>query len=230
MIRLDHVSHRYGARDVLHDLNLDLSEHRIGVVGSNGCGKSTLARLCNGLILPSSGAVSVEGHDTAKDSSAVRSLVGFVFQDPDLQIIMPTVGEDLAFSLRPHRLPKAEVAKRVDQWLHAYGLQSHRDHPAHLLSGGQKQLLAIAAVLIAEPQVVIFDEPTTLLDLANKRRIMDIVLRLDQQVIVVTHDLEFLTDFDRVIVLDQGRVVCDDRPQPALAHYRRLALGEPPVC
>ena len=226
MIRFDSVSHSYGQRQVLNEITLDLAEHRIGVVGGNGSGKSTLARLCNGLVVPTKGRVSVRGHDTVRELPEVRRLVGFVFQDPDLQIIMPTVGEDLAFSLRPARLPKAEVEARVDLWLDKYGLSDHKDHPAHLLSGGQKQLLAIAAILITEPQILIFDEPTTLLDLKNKRRIMDVVTSLDQQVVVVTHDLEFLTDFDRVIVLDEGRVVDDDSPRPALDAYRRLVLDD----
>ncbi|MCL2470534.1 MAG: energy-coupling factor ABC transporter ATP-binding protein [Propionibacteriaceae bacterium] len=223
MIRIDQVSHWYGERLVLDQISLDLTQHRIGVIGGNGSGKSTLARLCNGLVLPTQGHVSVNGHDTARDLPKVRAQVGFVFQDPDLQIIMPTVAEDLAFSLRPARLPKQEVAARVGLWLDKYGLQDHRDHPAHLLSGGQKQLLAIAAILITDPQILVFDEPTTLLDLRNKRRVMDIVSSLDQQVIVVTHDLDFLSDFDRVIVLDAGRVVADDTPEPALDAYRRLA-------
>ncbi|MCL2482973.1 MAG: energy-coupling factor ABC transporter ATP-binding protein [Propionibacteriaceae bacterium] len=223
MIHIDQVSHWYGERLVLDQISLNLTQHRIGIVGGNGSGKSTLARLCNGLVLPTRGHVSVNGHDTARSLPAVRSQVGFVFQDPDLQIIMPTVAEDLAFSLRPAHLPKPEVAALVDLWLDKYGLQDHRDHPAHLLSGGQKQLLAIAAILITDPQILVFDEPTTLLDLRNKRHVMDIVSSLDQQVIVVTHDLDFLSDFDRVIVLDEGRVVADDIPAPALDAYRRLA-------
>jgi len=226
MIRLDSVSHSYGQRQVLNEITLDLAEHRIGIVGGNGSGKSTLARLCNGLVVPTKGRVTVCGHDTVRELPQVRRLVGFVFQDPDLQIIMPTVAEDLAFSLRPARLPKQEVEARVDLWLDKYGLASHKDHPAHLLSGGQKQLLAIAAILITDPQIVIFDEPTTLLDLRNTRRVMDVVSGLDQQVVVVTHDLEFLTGFDRVIVLDQGRVVTDDSPGAALAAYRRLVLSD----
>jgi len=226
MIRLDSVSHSYGDRRVLNDITLELKEHRIGIVGGNGSGKSTLARLCNGLVIPTKGLVTVENHDTARELKDVRRLVGFVFQDPDLQIIMPTVGEDLAFSLRPARLPKQEVDDRVDLWLERYALASHKGHPAHLLSGGQKQLLAIAAILITDPQILIFDEPTTLLDLKNTRRIMDVVSGLSQQVIVVTHDLEFLTDFDRVIVLDQGRVAYDDTPGPALSAYRRLVLTD----
>ncbi|MDR0784240.1 MAG: energy-coupling factor ABC transporter ATP-binding protein [Propionibacteriaceae bacterium] len=226
MIQFDSVSHRYGDREVLRDVSLHLDEPRIGIIGGNGSGKSTLARLCNGLVRPTAGRVSVDGYDTVRDLAIVRTLVGFVFQDPDLQIIMPTVAEDLAFSLRPARLPKAEVEARVMDWLERYGLASHRDHGAHLLSGGQKQLLAIAAILITGPRIVIFDEPTTLLDLANKRRVMQVIRDLTQPVIVVTHDLDSLTDFDRVIVLHQGGVVADDRPETALPFYRDLIDAE----
>lgn len=225
MIKFDSVSHRYGERVVLQDINLELSEHRIGLIGGNGSGKSTLARLCNGLILPTQGQVSVCGLDTKKDLATVRSMVGFVFQDPDLQIIMPTVAEDLAFSLRPARLSKAETQARVNTWLERYDLASHRDHPAHLLSGGQKQLLAIAAILITEPKILIFDEPTTLLDLKNQRLINQIIAGLDQQVIVATHDLDSLTNFDRVIVLNDGKVLADDLPNLAITAYGRL-VGE----
>lgn len=227
MIELDSVSHRYGEREVLRDISLRLTERRIGIIGANGSGKSTLARLFNGLVLPTSGHVRVDGHDTARELAQVRRRVGFVFQDPDLQIVMPTVAEDLAFSLRPFRLPKDEVARRVDEWLAAYGLTGHRDHPAHLLSGGQKQLLAIAAVLITGPAIVVFDEPTTLLDLRNKHRVMEAVAALDQQALVISHDLDLLVDFDRVVVIDDTRVAFDGAPDDALAFYRELVAGAP---
>ncbi|MDR0488836.1 MAG: energy-coupling factor ABC transporter ATP-binding protein [Propionibacteriaceae bacterium] len=220
MIHFDHVSHHYGDRQVLSEISLELTENRIGIIGGNGSGKSTLARLCNGLILPSEGQVSVHGHTTSQDLSTVRTMVGFVFQDPDLQIIMPTVAEDLAFSLRSTTLSKPEKEETLSTWLKEYGLDSHRDHPAHLLSGGQKQLLAIAAILITNPQIVVFDEPTTLLDLKNKYAVMDVISSLHQQVLVVTHDVDLLSDFDRVIVLDEGRVFADDTPKKAIAGYR----------
>ena len=222
MIEFEDVGVAYGERWALRDVTLRLDERRVGVVGANGSGKSTLARACNGLVRPTTGRVRVDGHDTVRETAAVRRLVGFVFQDPDLQILMPSVAEDLAFSLRPLRLPKDELAARVQAQLDAYGLADHADHPAHLLSGGQKQLLAIAAVLIMEPRVVVFDEPTTLLDLRNQRRIMDVIAALDQQVVVVTHDLDSLAGFDRVVVVDDGRVVADDEPAPALRCYRKL--------
>ena len=228
MITFDAVSHWYAERPVLQDITADLGEHRIGIVGANGSGKSTLARLGVGLVRPTRGRVLVDGWDTATQLKQVRRVAGFVFQDPDLQIVMPTVAEDLAFSLRPARLPAAEVTARVDRWLEDFGLAEHRDHPAHLLSGGQKQMLALAAVLITEPAILICDEPTTLLDLRNQVAVLDRLAGLPQQVILVTHDLASLADFDRVLVLDQGRIVADDTPGPATAAYRRLQLGKAP--
>ncbi|MGX1805257.1 energy-coupling factor ABC transporter ATP-binding protein [Nocardia sp. NPDC055321] len=219
MIELEGVSHRFGEREVLAGLDLTLTEDRIAVIGSNGSGKSTFARLLNGLQVPSAGRVRVDGLDTRKQGKAVRRLVGFVFQDPDVQIVMPTVAEDLAFGLKHHGLAKADIAERVTEVLGEYGLTEFRDHPAHLLSGGQKQLLAIAAVLAVRPRYVIFDEPTTLLDLRNKRRVTTLLRELPQQVVVISHDLDLLTDFDRVLVFDGGRVVADGPPGTSIAHY-----------
>jgi biotin transport system ATP-binding protein len=135
---------------------------------------------------------------------------------------MPTVQEDLAFSLRRHGLSRPEVARRVDAALETYGLAPHRAQPAHLLSGGQKQLLALAAVLITEPALVVMDEPTTLLDLANARRVRDLVAGMAPQVVLVTHHLDLLDGFDRVLVFDAGRIVFDGAPVDAIAHYRGL--------
>jgi biotin transport system ATP-binding protein len=222
VIRLDGVSHRYGERRVLSDVDLTLAEHRIGVVGANGSGKSTLARLLNGLVVPTTGHVVVDGLDTAKDGPAVRRRVGFVFTDPDAQIVMPTVAEDVAFSLRRSGLSKPQVRERVMAALDRFGLAGHADHPAHLLSGGQKQLLAFTAVLVTEPEILVCDEPTTLLDARNARRVGALLAELPQQVVLVTHHLEQLTGFDRVVVVDEGRVVADGAPPAALAAYRTL--------
>lgn len=222
MIELDGVAVRLGERDVLHEVSLRLEERRIAVVGANGSGKSTLARLLNGLVLPTSGRVGVDGLDTARDGAKVRRKVGFVFTDPDAQIVMPTVAEDVAFSLRRHRLDRSERDRRVAETLAAFGLDGHADHPAHQLSGGQKQLLALASVLVTEPEIVIADEPTTLLDLRNTRQIAERIERLTQQVVMVTHDLPLVAGFDRVLVVHDGRVVADDEPGPALEHYVRL--------
>ena len=223
MIEFDGVSHVYGERRVLDGIDLRLTERRVAFVGANGSGKSTLARTVNGLVQPTSGRVRVDGLDPASDGAAVRRRVGFVFTNPDSQIVMPTAGEDVAFSLRRSGSSKRERAKRAAGLLAEYGLGGYADHPARQLSGGQKQLLAVVGMLALDPDVLVCDEPTTLLDLRNKREFTELLGRLRQQVVLVTHDLDLLGDFDRVVVIDEGRVVADDEPAPALAHYRRLA-------
>jgi biotin transport system ATP-binding protein len=226
LIEAVEVSHSYrqttGRLQVLTDLTVTLNEHRIGVIGANGSGKSTFARLLNGLVLPDSGQVLIDGHDTRRHGSAVRRLVGFCFTDPDAQIVMPTVREDVMFGLRRRGLPAAEIAARADRALAEFGLHGYAYHPAHLLSGGQKQLLALASVLVTEPKLLVMDEPTTLLDLRNAAAVGEIVAGLPHQVILLTHHLDLLTGFDRVLVLDEGRLVCDDVPERASAFYRRL--------
>ena len=228
MIRIEGVSHRYGQREVLKGIDLSLVEDRVGVIGANGSGKSTLARLLNGLVVPSTGRVLVDGLDTARDGAGVRRKVAFVFSDPDAQIIMPTVAEDVAFSLRRLGLDKAEVAGRVSDVLVRFGLGGHADHPAHLLSSGQKQLLALASVLVTEPAVLVCDEPTTLLDLRNSRQVADLIAGLAQRVVLITHDLDLLRGWARVLVIDEGQVVADGPAEQSIAHYRSLmATGRP---
>lgn len=222
MIEFENVGHRYGERVVLSGIDLRLPERRVAFVGANGSGKSTLARMINGLVHPTTGRVLVDGLDPSREGRAVRRRVGFVFTNPDSQIVMPTAGEDVAFSLRRSGLSKKERAERAAQILAEYGLDGYADHPAHQLSGGQKQLLALCSMLVLRPEVLVCDEPTTLLDLRNKRRFVELLGRLEQQVVLVTHDLDLLDGFDRVIVLDAGRVVADDTPEPALRHYRKL--------
>jgi biotin transport system ATP-binding protein len=207
---------------VLDEVDLTLTEQRVAFIGANGSGKSTLARMINGLVRPARGRVLVDGVDPARDGRRVRRRVGFVFTDPDSQIVMPTAAEDVAFSLRKKGVSRPERAQRASEALARYGLAGYEEHPAHQLSGGQKQLLALCSMLALEPDVLVCDEPTTLLDLRNKRHFIDLLGQLPQQVVLVTHDLDLLDEFARVIVLDEGRVVADDRPESALRHYRKL--------
>lgn len=160
--------------------------------------------------------------NTRADGKAIRRKVGFVFQNPDNQIVFPVVEEDLAFGMKNLGFTKDTIQQRVQEVLSRYDLLQFREHPAHLLSGGQKQLLAISGVLVMDPAYIIFDEPTTLLDLRNKRRVAEAIDNLSQTVIVVSHDLEFLAGFDRVLVFDDGRVVIDDIPSIAIPEYVRM--------
>jgi biotin transport system ATP-binding protein len=222
VIEVREVGHRYGDRTVLDDVDVTLVEQRVGVVGANGSGKSTFVRMLNGLVLPTHGRVTVDGLDTRTHGREVRRLVGFCFTDPDAQIVMPTVAEDVAFGLRRRGLSRVEAAERVTAALSTYGLDGHADHPAHLLSGGEKQLLALTSVLVTEPALLVMDEPTTLLDLRNARMVARVVADLPQQVVLVTHHLDLLDGFDRVLVFDEGRLVCDAPPPVAVAQYQAL--------
>ncbi|GAA1747473.1 ABC transporter ATP-binding protein [Aeromicrobium alkaliterrae] len=212
-----------GPVTLLEPTTLALGEHRIGVIGANGSGKSTLARLLNGLALPAAGRVLVDGLDVDSDGREVRRRVGFVFTHPDAQLVMPTPLEDVTLSLRRSVPDKAERKRRAREVLDAIGLSDRADVPVHSLSGGQKQLLALAGVLATEPEVVVADEPTTLLDLRNTRSVADRLFGLRQQLVLVTHDLDLARRCDRVLVVDAARVVFDGPADDAVAHYRALA-------
>ena len=221
MIETVNVNHRFGAHHVLRDVNLTIAERRVGVIGANGSGKSTFARLLNGLLIPDEGTVTVDGIDTREDVKSVRRRVGFVFQNPDNQIVFPVVEEDVAFGLKNLKLAKDEIGPRVDAVLRRYRLSHLRDRATHLLSGGEKQMLAISAVLVMEPRYLVLDEPMTLLDLRNKELIIGVIREIEQPVVLVTHDLDHLRDFDRVIVFDEGGVAADGPPDAAIREYLR---------
>jgi biotin transport system ATP-binding protein len=218
-ILLDSVEVVRDGHRILDGLDLDLDARRIAVIGENGSGKSTFARLLNGLIAPTAGRVVVHGLDAARETAALRRRVGFVFTDPQAQILMPTPAEDLALSLRG--LPRAEIADRVAETLAEQGLTERADIPATELSGGQKQLLALASVLITEPALLVADEPTTLLDLRNARRIGDQLLAQQAQLVVVTHDLDLATRCDVAVLFRDGRLAAVDTPGDVVAAYRK---------
>jgi len=206
----------------LEPTSLRLEERRIAIVGSNGSGKSTLARLVNGLVEPTSGQVRVDGLDTRRHGREVRRRVGFVFTDPSAQLVMPTVAEDVALSLRKKHRDKTEREAAVLAVLERLGLADLAERSVHALSGGQRQLLAIATVLATDPDVLVADEPTTLLDLANTRRVGDVLLGLPQQLVLVTHDLDLAARCDRALVVHAGRVAFDGPAATAVDHYRAL--------
>jgi len=226
-IRFDSVAVRVplpgrGEREILAPTTLTLTEPRVAVIGANGSGKSTLARLVNGLVRPSSGHVTVDGRDVVRDGAAVRRTVGFCFTDPAAQLVMPTCVEDVELSLRRTVHGSAARRERALEVLAAHGLEEHAHDSVHSLSGGQRQLLALAGVLATEPTVVVADEPTTLLDRANTRRIGHALLGLSQQLLLVTHDLDLAARCDRVVVIDDARVVADGNPTESIAHYTSL--------
>lgn len=217
----------YDGEQVLAPLTVSLSEQRIGIIGSNGSGKSTTVRLINGLIEPTSGQVLYDGLTPDKHGRDIRKRVGFVFSDAESQIVMPRVSDDVAFSLRRFKLPREEVKRRVADALERFDLADRAENSPHTLSGGEKQMLALASVLVIEPDTIIADEPTTLLDLRNRRRIVRELMSLDQQLIVVTHDLEMLRGFDRVLVIDDGALAYDGAPDAAIAFYTDLMDAKP---
>ena len=226
-IALEQVSVRVPTHDgdllVLHETSLRLTERRIALVGPNGSGKSTLARLLNGLVAPSTGRVVVDGLDVARSGREVRRRVGFMFTDPAAQLVMPTAREDVALSLRRTVPDKQERLAAADAVLADFGLEGFGDRSVHGLSGGERQLLALAGVLATGPSVLVADEPTTLLDLGNSRRIGDLLLSLPQRVVLVTHDLELASRCDRALLVRDGRVEQDGAADDVISRYRATA-------
>lgn len=202
--------------------NLELAESRIALIGANGSGKSTLLRLLNGLVLPSKGSVEVCGHDTVKQARQVRNLVGFVFTDPLSQLVMSTPADDIELSLRKRIKKRSERRDKAISLLADYGLAGVAEQSIYDLSGGERQLAALVSVLAIEPKILVADEPTTLLDLKNRNYLVQTLLGLPQQLIVATHDLAFAAQFDRVILVDNHRVIADGNPAAVISHYRKI--------
>lgn len=221
------VDGRPDPKTLLEPVSLSLTEHRIGVIGANGSGKSTLLRMVNGLVPPCSGTVTVHGADTVRGVRAVRRRVGFVFTDPLAQLVMPTGREDVELSLRRSVRNPRERRAQAEAVLDRFGLLPLADQSVYELSGGERQLVALAAVLAVDPDILVLDEPSTLLDLRNRELLRRTLAGLDQQIILSTHDLELALDLDRVLVVDAGRIVFDGVPAAAVGHYRALCAAEP---
>ena len=209
---------------LLNDVTLRLEEPRVGVIGANGSGKSTLLRLVNGLVQPTGGRVTVDGDDTVRAVRKVRRNVGFVFTDPLSQLVMPTGREDVELSLRRSVRNSAERRKAAEAALDGMGLLPLADQSIYELSGGERQLMALAAVLAVNPTILVLDEPSTLLDLRNRELLRGTLAGLGQQIIMSTHDLELALEMDRVLVIDQGQVVFDGDPAAAVAAYRTICM------
>lgn len=213
----------HGARTILRRLDLELTQRRVAVIGANGSGKSTLLRLLNGLVVPTAGHVSVDGLDTVRDGRDVRRRVGFVFTDPLSQLVMPTPVEDVELSLRRTLKDPRERTAKAMALLAERGLTHVARSSVYDISGGERQLTALTSVLAVEPAVLAADEPTTLLDLRNRELVRAALASLPQRVVLATHDLDLALDAERVLVVDQGRIVADGSPAEAVAAYRRLA-------
>ena len=221
-ISFQQVQVEFDGKSVLAVEQLELTQNTIAVIGANGSGKSTFARLLNGLVKPSLGKVLVNGIDVGTDSRAAIKQAGFVFANPDVQIVMPTVIEDVEFSLRDSNLTRQEKRERAMAAISGVGLLGLAEAPAQTLSSGQKQLLAIAAITVRKPRLVIADEPTALLDAGNTRAIAKLLLApVAEQVILVTHDLALAQLCDVAVHFEAGRVANIGDPKEVVAGYAR---------
>lgn len=217
-----------GPLTVLDDVSCEFTAPRTAVIGLNGSGKSTLLRLFNALATPSSGTVRVNGIDPAAAPRRARAEVGFVFTDPAAQILMPTPLEDVELSLRRLVPDRHERTRRALEWLERMGMAHRAHHSVFDLSGGERQLVALAAVLSAGPRVLVLDEPTTLLDLRNRLRLTELLDSLGQQQVISTHDLDLAATAQHVAVVHRGRIAARGEPGETIARYRNwCARGFP---
>ncbi|MBX5236761.1 energy-coupling factor ABC transporter ATP-binding protein [Rhizobium sp. NLR22b] len=221
-IQFENAGVSFGARVALEPLTLGIRGKRIGVIGLNGSGKTTFARLINGLTKPTSGRVMVNGRDTADEKTVVAD-VGFIFQSPQNQIILPIVKDDIAFGLKRRGFNKAEIEAKVEGVLARFGAEALADRRAHELSGGELQVAALCSVLATGPGILILDEPTNQLDLKNRALVESIIAGLPESAIVITHDLELIAGFERVLLFHQGRLAADAPAAEAIARYREIA-------
>lgn len=211
-------------KTLLADVSLSLGERRICIIGANGSGKSTLLRLLNVLRLPTTGTVTAAGFDTASQGRQVRTRVGFIFTDPLAQLVMSTPVEDIELSLRSLIKDRAKRSARAMELLEERGLGALAHQSIHDLSGGERQLVALTSVLAVSPEILVADEPTTLLDLRNRLALRATFAALPQQLIYSTHDMDVASDADRVIVVDKGSIVADGDPGASIEEYER-AMG-----
>ena len=244
IIKVEHLAYTYPGMDdmpgvaVFKDMNLTVEEGTfVAVLGTNGCGKSTLAKHFNSILLPTGGKVWVCGLDTSDEERlmAVRRNVGMVFQNPDNQIVANVVEEDVAFGPENLGIASPEIRHRVDKALKQVGMYEYREHAPHLLSGGQKQRIAIAGVIAMEPRCIVLDEPTAMLDPRGRREVIDTVSRLNREkgitVVLITHHMDEAARADRVVVLHRGKIAADGTPkqvfsQVELLHNLGLAAPE----
>ena len=236
IIKFDNVSFAYKADEgetaatgVVDGFSLDVPEGQfLAILGHNGCGKSTVAKLMNGILVPDSGKVTVDGMDTSDDEKVidVRRTVGMVFQNPDNQIVATIVEDDVAFGPENLGVAPEEIRKRVDDALKAVGMYEFRGREPHRLSGGQKQRVAIAGVIAMNTKCVVMDEPTAMLDPKGRQEVMDTIRMLNKErgitVILITHYMDEAVKADRVVVMDKGEIVLDNEPRKVFKNVEKL--------
>ena len=235
IISVEHLAFAYPGMEgqasvpVFEDLSLTIERGSfVAILGTNGCGKSTLAKHFNSILLPSGGKVYVGGIDTSDPDRimAVRRCVGMVFQNPDNQIVANVVEEDVAFGPENLGIASPEIRHRVDNALRQVGMYEYREHAPHLLSGGQKQRIAIAGIIAMEPKCIVLDEPTAMLDPRGRREVIDTIGRLNREkgitVVLITHHMDEAAKADRVIVLNSGKVAADGTPREVFSQVELL--------
>ena len=235
IIKVEHLGFTYPGLDdapgavVFEDLNLSIEAGSlVAILGSNGCGKSTLAKHFNSILLPCGGKVWVNGLDTGDENKliAIRRNVGMVFQNPDNQIVANVVEEDVAFGPENLGIASPEIRHRVDKALEQVGMSKYALHAPHLLSGGQKQRIAIAGVIAMAPKCIVLDEPTAMLDPRGRREVMDTIIKLNREkgitVILITHHMDEAAQCERVVVMHKGNVAADGTPEDVFSRVELM--------
>lgn len=222
---------------VLEGIDLSIEKGSfVALLGHNGCGKSTLAKHFNAMLLPTGGTVLVRGIDTTDEEKKyeIRSTVGMVLQNPDNQLVSTVVEEDVAFGPENLGVPPEEIRRRVDDALKAVGMYEYREHAPHKLSGGQKQRVAIAGIIAMQPECIVLDEPTAMLDPQGRREVMETIRTLNRErgitVVLITHYMDEAVQADRVVVMDEGKILMDDTPRAVFSRVdelRRVELDVP---
>lgn len=228
-IRRDEEGNVESITTALDNVNLDIKEGQfIAILGHNGSGKSTLAKHINALLAPSDGTIWVDGMDVSKEENVipVRKSAGMVFQNPDNQIIANVVEEDVGFGPENIGVPTDEIWQRVEESLKAVGMLKYREHSPNKLSGGQKQRVAIAGVMAMQPECIVLDEPTAMLDPVGRKEVLEAVHELNRKkgvtIILITHYMEEVVDADHVYVMDAGKVVMQGTPRSIFSQVERL--------
>lgn len=228
LIDLRQVSYAAQGKTILSDITLNTRARRIGFVGRNGSGKTTLARLLAGLVPPEAGRLEIDGIEVAKDRKAALGRVGILFQNPDHQIIFPTVEEEIGFGLAQMKRPRERIAREVAAILDRFGKGHWAKAAIHQLSQGQRQLVCLMAVLVMEPRLVILDEPFAGLDIPTTRQLQRVLDGLDQTIVMITHDPRMVEDYEHLVWLDEGRIQRQGDAAPVLSAFteRMLQIGE----